>query len=126
MPQGLRHTGSGRSAVTRLAGGARHLIYEALAAATIADASQSNVEIFIAAVHRVRSWECLKWGNAEMRPEKSYLSLARGPRGDRSPRREPSHVNGLAPCGGAPFISPSRGRVLAAVMSHRQTCELMR
>ena len=37
--------------MTGFPGRAQHLIDEALAAATIADASQSDIEFFIAAVH---------------------------------------------------------------------------
>src|SRR5712692_8628314 len=61
-----------------------------------------------------------------MRLEESHLFLASGTRADRCPRREPSHVNGLAPVGGASFISPSCGRAPAAVMPHCQKCEFMR
>src|SRR5712671_5507071 len=61
-----------------------------------------------------------------MRLEESHLFLASGTRADRRTRREPSHVNGLAPSGGASFISPSCGRVPPAVMPGRNTCELMR
>jgi len=38
--------------MTGFPGRAQHLIDEALAAATIADASQSDIEVFIAAIHR--------------------------------------------------------------------------
>src|SRR6266849_4413792 len=48
-----------------------------------------------------------------MRLEESHLFLASGTRADRRTRREPSHVNGLAPSGGASFISPSCGRAPA-------------
>jgi hypothetical protein len=37
--------------MTGFPGRAQHLVDEALAAATIADASQSDIEIFIATVH---------------------------------------------------------------------------
>ena len=114
--------------MTGFPGRTQYLVDKALAAATIADASQSNVEIFIAAVHRVRSWECLKWGNAEMRPEKSYLSLARGPRDDRSTAGSQAMLMAwlppgapLLPCVAVVFPLPS-----CLTAKHANSCDIAR
>jgi hypothetical protein len=41
-----------RAAIAGFPGRPQYLVYKTLAAATIADSSQSNIEIFIAAIHR--------------------------------------------------------------------------
>jgi hypothetical protein len=86
--------------------GAQHLVYEALAAAAIADAPdlmrKSSSRLFTGAVLGVS-----EMGSAEVRPEKSHLSLASGTRADRRTRTGPSHVNGLAVVRRRPFILPS-------------------
>src|SRR5215475_11844581 len=93
-------TGRIRAAIAGFFSRAQHLIDEALAAAVIADASQSDVEIFITAVHRCNP-ACSFLGQVLERDfEKPHPFPASGTRADRRTRREPTHVNGLAPCGG--------------------------
>jgi len=51
VPREPPTTGRVRAAIAGFPGRTQHLIYEALAAPRIADAPQSNIEIFIAAIH---------------------------------------------------------------------------
>jgi hypothetical protein len=51
VPRKPPTTGRIRAAIAGFPGRTQYLVYKALAAATIADSSQSNIEIFIAAIH---------------------------------------------------------------------------
>jgi hypothetical protein len=52
VPRKPPTTGRIRAAIAGFPGRTQYLVDKALAAATIADASQSDIEIFIAAIHR--------------------------------------------------------------------------
>ena len=56
------------------------------------------------------------------------LSQASGTRADRRTRREPSHVNGLAPVGGRSFLSCRRAVVFplpsCLTAKHANSCEI--
>ena len=60
--------------------------------------------------------------------EESHLVLASGTRADRRTRREPSHVNGLAPVGGRSFLSCRRAVVFplpsCLTAKHANSCEI--
>jgi hypothetical protein len=52
VPREPPPTGRIRATIAGFPGRTQYLVDKALAAATIADASQSNIEVFIAAIHR--------------------------------------------------------------------------
>jgi hypothetical protein len=85
----------------RLSRGAQNLVDEALAAVSIADALQQDLEFVVVAAHG-GLWYCCMAGAEKSLEKSSFLSVS-GSADRPAPRGKLSHVNGLAPRGGHPF-----------------------
>jgi hypothetical protein len=75
---------------------------EALAAVSIADAPQQDLEFVVVAAHG-GLWYCCMAGVLKSLEKSSFLPSS-GTADRPTPRGKPGHVNSLAPRGGIPFI----------------------